>query len=54
MEEGANVNKLNKFQISGEKSFQKFFSSVKKVYKLECSKNLSSTSCLDVSSVQSF
>ena len=30
MEEGANVNKLTKFQISGEKSSQKFFSSVKK------------------------
>ena len=29
--EGANVNKLTKFKISGEKSPQKFFSSVKKV-----------------------
>ena len=48
MEEGTNVNKLTKFKISGEKLSQKFFSSVEKVYKLECSKNLSSTSCLDV------
>ena len=53
-EEGANVEKLTKFKMSGEKSSQKFFRSVKKVNKLECSKNLSSTSCLDVSSVQSF
>ena len=50
-EEGANVNKLTKFKISGEKSSQKFFRSAKKVNKLECFKNLSSTSCLDVSSV---
>ena len=54
MEEDANVNNLTKFEISGEKSSRKFFSSAKKVNKLECSKNLSSTSCLDVSSVQSF
>ena len=53
-EEGANVNKLTKFKIPGEKSSQKFFRSVKKVNKLEYSKNLSSTSCLDVSLVQSF
>ena len=49
---GTNVNKLAKFKISG-KSSQKFFISVKKVNKLERSKNLSPTSCLDVSSVQS-
>ena len=54
MEEGANVYKLTKFKISGEKSSQKFFRSVKKVNKLECFKNHSSTSCLDVSLVQSF
>ena len=42
-EEGANLYKLVKFKISGEKSSQKFFGSVKKVNKLECSKNLSST-----------
>ena len=45
-EEGANVNELTKVKISSEKSSQKFFRSVKKVNKLECSKNLSSTSSL--------
>ena len=53
-EEDANVNKLTKFKISGEKSSQKFFRSVKKVNKLECSKNLPLSSCLDVSLVQNF
>ena len=51
-EEGANVNKLTKFKIPGENSSQKLFRSVKKVNKLECSQNLSSTSCFDVSLVQ--
>ena len=36
-EESANVNKLTKFKISGEKSSQKIFRSLKKVNKLECS-----------------
>ena len=53
-EEGANVNKLAKFKISGEKSSQKFFRSVKKVNKMEFPKNLPSTSRRDVSPVQSF
>ena len=53
-EEGANVNKLTKFKIPGENSSQKLFRSVKKVNKLECSQNLSSTSCFDVSLVQNF
>ena len=54
-EEGANVNKLAKFKISGEKSSQKFFRSVRRVNKFKCPKKpYSSTSCLDVSSVQSF
>ena len=54
MEKGDNVIKLTKLKISGENSSQKFFRSVKKVNKLESSKNPSSTSCLDVSLVQSF
>ena len=37
-EEVSNINKLTKFEISGENSSQKFFRSVKKVNKLECSK----------------
>ena len=53
-EEGANINKLTKFRIPGENASQKLFRSVKKVNKLECSQNLSSTSCLDVSLVQNF
>ena len=53
-EEVAKVNKLTKFKIPGENSSQKLFRSVKKVNKLECSQNLSSTSCLDVSLVQNF
>ena len=53
-EEGANVNKLTKFKISDEKLSRKFFRSIEKVHKLECSKNLSSTSCLNVSLIQSF
>ena len=47
-------NKLAKFKISEENSSQKFFRSVKKVNEFECSKNLSSTSCLDVLSVKRF
>ena len=35
--EGANVNKLTTFKISGDKLSQKFFRFVKKVNKLECS-----------------
>ena len=54
MEEGANVNKLTKLKTFGENSSQKLFRFVKQVNKLECSKNLSSTICLDVSSVQIF
>ena len=53
-EEGANVNKLAKLKIFGGKSSQKLFRSVKKVNKLEGSKNHSSIGCFDVSSVQSF
>ena len=53
-EEGATVNKLTKFKMPREKSSQKFVSYVKKVNKLEYSKNLSSTSWLDVSLVLRF
>ena len=54
MEEASKANKLTKFKISGEKSSQTFFRFVTKLNKLECSENLSSTSCLDVLSVQLF
>ena len=44
-EEGASVNKLIKFKISGEKLSQKFFRSVKKVKSTDTHQYLHASSC---------